>query len=141
MNELHPELPCSFCGEPYGEERELVIVQAGEMQIGRKSGLPGFYPNEKDPTTNWFHLDCFLSRMDFTQSEPTSLEQCALCHSSLHNTRWVFRLQIGLIDLNRLTFEPYQNDKNLALLCTDCALDGFGEGDFEEGELLLGVGT
>lgn len=139
MDEPHPNLLCSFCGEPYGLERELVIVQSGEMKTGRKTNRPYFSAEIQDPAATWFHLDCFLCRMDFT-SDPTDVEHCALCQCDLHNTRWVFRLRIGLIDPNTFDFMPFEEDQNVAMLCTDCALDGFGEGDYEEGELLLRVG-
>ena len=138
MDELHPQLPCAFCGEPYGLERELVIVQAGEMRNGPKTGHPYFSPDIREPVANWFHLDCFLTRMDFT-NDPTDCDHCALCQRDLYDTRWVFRIKIGLIDPNTFDFMPFENDQNVAMLCTDCALDGFGEGDYEEGELLLGV--
>lgn len=108
------------------------------MRTGRKTGRSYFSTDVENPAVNWFHLDCFLTRMDFT-SDPTDVEHCALCQCDLHNTRWVFRLQVGLIDPRRNEFAPYEDDRNMAVMCTDCTLDGFGEGDYEEAELLLGV--
>ena len=146
MDDLHPDLSCPFCHHAYTGERELVMVEAGEIQLGRKSRRPVFLPREDESgelTINWYHLDCYLTRLDFNTSNlpKDSDELCSCCGNSLFESRWVFRIRIGLVDPHNHSFVPFKDDQNLGLLCVDCALDGFGEGNYEEGERVLGVGT
>lgn len=122
------------------------MIESGYMIIGKKTGRPVCVPDwkskderrEKEAVINWFHLECFLRHMKAHKGD-TPLNECAICHADLFQIRYAFRMQVGHIDASNHNFVPLKDNRNLGLICTDCILTGFGNGDYALGEEVLCV--
>jgi hypothetical protein len=148
---VDPGEPCALCGEEFGFERELVLVESGAMEPMRKDpSYVKFVPdhsNEQDlvameeATVRLFHADCFIDRVrrrEWSSNSPLACDLC--CKEFLHQLhRWAFRLQIGSADFETGIFCPEDDARNVAIVCPACLMQELGEGYEDEGELLLGV--
>lgn len=144
-------LPCGFCEEEFGCDYELVAVISGQMVPMKKAqGHLFFLPDWRNPDEyvrrdaiiEFFHLHCFLTRIADRQDvwKPNGGRwECGICPERFHKNRYAFRIEIGKIDFEAGIFDPYQDQRNVGLLCSDCAAYQFGEGDYEEGKKILGV--
>lgn len=141
---IHPADKCIFCGEEFELdcERELVLLESGEMIPMKKD--PGYLrfqpgPTAPDGVVEFYHADCFIDRFRRTEWGQNSPLGCDLCDASFKRTKYAFRARLGLHDFETGLFDALDDPRNSTLLCPECLSEGFGEGDIEEGELLLGV--
>lgn len=148
---VNPAQRCSFCHHPFSidDERELVMVESGQMMTSRKDpNWLYFFPdhqNEHDKNLQTravleiYHADCFLDRMRGTEWGSNSPLACDLCELNFRKVRWAFRIKLGRQDFETAIFVPLDDPRNQTILCPECIADGFGEGNTEEGMLLLGA--
>ena len=123
---LDPHALCPTCGLEAGVDRELVVIEAGELRVSRKKQRMDFcVSREPDRRSRLhMHLDCLLALFDFTTDwGPEDEGHCLLCHHPLR--RWVFRFQIGRIHSESLEFLRLRDDKNFALSCPQCIINLF----------------
>ena len=149
MNDDDPwdETPrCLSCGDQLGYLRDVVQLSMGELTIGRKSGLHFFSPMEAFPDgspVKYIHMHCLLTLMDFVDARDTDISRCNLCSCDLTKEAEIYRLQIGrLVDTGDnpfWEFLPRSADQSSIYLCTDCMLEGLGEGDHDAGCVVLGM--
>jgi hypothetical protein len=148
---INPNFHCAFCGERFGcdPDRELIIVESGQMVPLRKDpSWLRFFPdhdNEREPelqdsaVVEYYHAECFIDRMRGCEWGLNAPVACDLCGKDFHRFRWAFRMMLGRQDYETSCFVPMSDTNNEAMLCPSCICEGFGEGDIEEGELLLGI--
>jgi len=148
---LNPARRCAFCCETFGveDEREFVLVESGQMIPMRRD--PKHLRFQPDHSNEWdkklqnhavlefYHADCFLDRMRGAEWGSYSPNACDLCEADFRRSRWAFRVRLGRQDFESGIFVPLEDQRNETVLCPGCIFEGFGEGDMEEGELLLGV--
>ena len=137
---------CMCCGEQLTYHFDVVEIKMGELTMGKKSGMPYFSPMDSFPDgeeVKYIHLHCLLTRMDFTETKNTSRFSCNLCLKNVSDAREIYRLQMGRIkdtaDEGFWEFEPFSEDGSQIFLCTDCVLEGLGEGDHTAGCVMLGM--
>lgn len=149
MNDDDPwnETPrCMSCGHQLGYLRDVIQISVGELTVGRKSGLLCFSPMEAFPDGEPFkliHMHCLLTLMDFADARDCDLVTCNLCGKDLESEPEVYRMHIGrLIDTGDdpfWEFRPRRDDQSTIYLCTNCMLEGVGEGDQDAGCVMLGM--
>jgi len=148
---INPSFVCPFCGERFGddEERELVLIESGQLKPMKRDPdwlvFLSDHDNEhdtklqKEAVVEYYHADCLIDRMRGCEWGSNAPHACDLCEGSFHRSRWAFRIQLGRYDKETSCFVPIEDVNNEAILCPNCLAEGFGEGDVEEGELLLGI--
>lgn len=145
---VRPTQRCSFCHNPFElDERELVLVESGQLRPMRKDpAFLFFIPDHDDENEDElrehavveiYHADCLIDKMRGTEWGSNSPAACDLCGVHFRKTRWAFRIKLGRPDFETGIFVPLDDARNATLLCPECIMEGFGEGDSEEGELLL----
>lgn len=140
--DVEPEENCALCGEPLMDEHNIVLVEPGELRPSKKAkGFLYFMPDrlvEEDARTtlSLFHAHCMLSLFEHNLdwSNPNLCLRCRKLHEEYEP---VYALQIGHIDEDTLVFVPSDKEQNRQFICVECAWEGFGEGDLEEGKALL----
>jgi len=147
---MNPDHSCAFCGEPFGieDEREFVLVESGQMTPMRKDPhclrFSADHSSEYDAklrrhaVLEFYHADCFIDRFLRSEWGANSPTSCDLCGVDFRRVRWAFRVRLGRQDFETGIFVPLEDPRNETILCPECITEGFGEGDTEEGELLLG---
>lgn len=149
MNDDDPwdETPrCMHCGDQLGYLRDVVQLNIGELALGKKSGLHYFAPMEAFPDgmpVKYIHMHCLLTLMDFMDTRDPDISHCNLCEADLTKKPEIFRLQLGrMVDTGDdpfWEFVPRAEDRAMIYLCTDCMLEGLGEGDHDSGCVMLGM--
>lgn len=145
---VNPTLRCNFCHEKFElDDRELVLVESGQMRNMRKDpSFLYFYPDHDDDNeeklrrsavVEIYHADCLIDRMRGTEWGSNAPLACDLCGFNFRKARWAFRIKLGRQDFETGIFIPLDDPRNQTMLCPNCIMEGFGEGDIEEGELLL----
>lgn len=114
---------CPFCGEEHEEVAVVAQIEEGEWAMGRKQGRLTFHPKLGDPVIRWIHLECLLDTVEFLK---TDRERCGVCTIYTKQHRWVYRIQIGQVDIPTMTFVPDSDPRNFGYICVDCITWMFG---------------
>lgn len=136
---------CIYCGHQLNYDSPVVEVTFGEFVVGNKSRLHYYNPFDTFPdgeSSKFLHLHCLLTLVDFTSARDKESDfTCALCAEQLTTEPEVYRLRIGKMrDTGDEDFWVFDDaEKNAAFLCTDCMLEGLGEGDHSTGCVMLGM--
>lgn len=133
---------CPLCGYEFADD-PLVLVESGEVRPMRKD--PSFLHFLADwrteavdsPVLKIFHFHCFqqLVSGEEWKVDPESWE-CHTCDHDFRQDRFAFQVLLGNLD-GDFQFVPDPEVNQQGIMCINCTLDAFGEGDRDEGELLL----
>lgn len=143
--DVDPEENCALCGEPLLDEHKLVLVESGEMRpMKRDPEFLRFVPDrdralgsDEDAILSLFHVHCVLERFDLHLNWGEEASRECWCEKKFASRSRVYFMQVGSVDLDTLVFVPDGGEKSTGLVCANCAHEGFGEGDLEEGVALL----
>lgn len=137
---------CMYCGHQLSYTGEVAEISIGEFVMGKKSGLHYFSPWEMFPDgekVKLIHSHCLHTLMDFTEVKEGGLFLCNLCAGDLTSEPEVYRIRLGRLrdtgDVDFWEFVPSRDDQYTIFLCTDCMLEGLGEGDHTTGCVILGM--
>jgi len=144
--DVEPDESCALCGEPLLDENNLVLVESGRMVPMKKDErFLTFVPDRNGrpddcnhAVLSLFHAHCLLTRFDLKIDwNENKGWHCGWCERSLKKFDRAIYLRVGTIDEDTLVFVPNEREKSTGIMCADCAYEGFGEGDMEEGRALL----
>jgi hypothetical protein len=156
---VRPSFVCSLCSalmesddpeeptEPGGTE--LVVIENGKILPMHKDPNffvfhswadvpPGELPGGIDVEVSVWHRECFdnvYNEVDDSE-HAISTRHCAMCDQDFDDNPYGNQITLGRIDLEE---EVFMEDGSATpmKLCRPCLLKVLGEGDSEEGEVLL----
>lgn len=136
---------CPLCGFEFAED-PLILVESGSVVRMRKD--PTFLhfladwrlPDREQPpgtVLSVFHFHCFqqLAGGEEWKVDPEPW-QCHTCDHDFRKERYAFQVTTGNLDRDS-KFVPDPEVNQQGILCSTCTMDVFGEGNRDEGELLL----